>query len=82
MKTDKRITLWEGSKAFTFTLHLNTLRYSKRDVFHAYGRQTSFTLTFTTPSGVRLRRFFSDIGVNQFAAFNNALRYLSTFKNA
>lgn len=79
-KSDKRITLWEGSRAFTFTLHLNTLRYSKRDVFHAYGRQTAFTLSFTTPTGQRMRRFFSDIGTCQSAAFNNALRTLNLYK--
>jgi len=76
----KTYTYHEGQKSFTFTLHLKSLRYSKRDVFHAYGRQTSFRLTFTNPSGIRMRKFFSDIGVSQRAAFNNALRQLSIYR--
>jgi hypothetical protein len=76
----KTYTVHEGAKSFTFTLHLNTLRYSKRDAFHPYGRQTSFMLTFTNPSGVRMRKFFSDIGTCQRAAFNNALRTLSVYR--
>ena len=73
-------TYYEGDKAFTFTLHLRSIRYSRRDVFHAYGRQTSFMLTFTNPSGVRMRKFFSDIGTCQRTAFSNALRTLSNYR--
>lgn len=72
--------LHEGANTFTFTLHLNSVRYSRRNEWHPYGRKTSFELTFTTPSGVRMRRFFSDIGTSQTAAFNNALRSLSLYK--
>jgi hypothetical protein len=73
-------THYEGAKAFTFTLHLKSIRYSKRNVFHAYGKQTSFMLTFTNPSGVRMRKFFSDIGTCQRTAFLNALRRLSIYR--
>lgn len=76
----KTYTLHEGDKSFTFTLLLNTLRYSKRDAFHPYGRQTSFMLTFINPSGVRMRKFFSDIGTCQRAAFSNALRTISIYR--
>jgi hypothetical protein len=79
MKTDKPYTIVEGAKSFTFTLHTNTLRYSHRGVFHPYGRKCSFDLTFTTPKGTRIRKWFSDIGVNERAAFNNALRTLRIF---
>jgi hypothetical protein len=80
MKSDKGYTYFEGGKSFTFTLHLNTLRYSNRDVFHPYGRQASFMLSFTNPSGIRMRKFFSDIGQNHRAAFLNALRTLSIYR--
>ena len=80
MKTDKSFTHFEGNKSFTFTLHLNTLRYSRRDEWHPYGRKTAFELTFTNPSGLRMRRFFSDIGTSQRAAFGNALRTLSLYR--
>ena len=73
-------TYHEGDKAFTFTINLRSIRYSKRDAFHPYGRQTSFMLTFTNPSGIRMRKFFSDIGTSQRAAFSNALRTLSIYR--
>jgi len=73
-------TYHEGQNSFTFTLHLRSIRYFKRDAFHPYGRQTSFVLTFTSPSGVRMRKFFSDIGTCQRAAFSNALRSLSIYR--
>jgi len=76
----KTYTHHEGQNAFTFTLNLRSIRYSKRDAFHPYGRQTSFMLTFTNPSGVRMRKFFSDIGTCQRAAFSNALRTLSIYR--
>lgn len=79
LKTDKPYTIHEGAKSFTFTLHTNTLRYSHRGVFHPYGRKCSFDLTFTTPNGTRLRKYFSDIGVSNRAAFTNALRTLRIF---
>lgn len=71
----------EGQKAFTFTLHLKSLRYTKRNAFHPYGVKTSFELTFTNPLGKRMRRFFSDIGTDQRAAFANALRTLSLYRD-
>jgi hypothetical protein len=73
-------TYHEGGKCFTFTLHLRSIRYSKRDAFHPYGRETSFMLSFTNPSGIRMRKFFSDIGTSQRAAFSNALRTLSIYR--
>jgi hypothetical protein len=73
-------TYHEGNKCFIFTLHLKSIRYSKRNAFHPYGRQTSFMLTFTNPSGVRMRKFFSDIGTSQRTAFANALRTLSIYR--
>lgn len=79
LKTDKPYTIHEGTKSFTFILHTSTLRYSHRGVFHPYGRKCSFDLTFTTPSGTRLRKYFSDIGVSNRAAFTNALRTLRIF---
>ena len=80
MRTDKSFTYFEGEKSFTFTLHMSSLRYSRRDEWHPYGRKTSFKLTFTNPSGVRMRHFFSDIGTSQRAAFSNALRTLSLYR--
>jgi glucuronate isomerase len=79
LKTDKLHTIHEGSKSFTFILHTNTLRYTHRGVFHPYGRKCSFDLTFTTPTGTRLRKYFSDIGATDRAAFSNALRVLRCF---
>jgi hypothetical protein len=79
LKTDKLHTIHEGSKSFTFILHTNTLRYMHRGVFHPYGRKCSFDLTFTTPAGTRLRKYFSDIGTTDRAAFSNALRHLRCF---
>lgn len=66
-----------GDKAFW--LIPQSIRYSRFNEFHAYGRQTSFELTFVTPDGVRMRKFFSDIGTSQTAAFNNALRSLAIY---
>jgi hypothetical protein len=80
MNMNKIYTYNEGDKFFTFILHLQSIRYSKRNAFHAYGRQTSFMLTFVNPSGVRMRKFFSDIGTCQRAAFSNALRTLSIYR--
>jgi hypothetical protein len=37
-------------------------------------------LTFINPSGVRMRKFFSDIGTCQRAAFSNALRTLAIYR--
>ena len=79
LKTDKLHTIHEGSKSFTFILHTNTIRYTHRGVFHPYGRKCSFDLTFTTPTGTRLRKYFSDTGTTDRAAFSNALRVLRCF---
>jgi hypothetical protein len=76
----KTYTYHEGEKAFTFTLHLFSLRYHARDEWHPYGRKTSFMLTFTNPRGERMRKWFSDIGTCQRAAFANALRTLSIYR--
>ncbi|CAB4163689.1 hypothetical protein UFOVP811_51 [uncultured Caudovirales phage] len=67
----------DGSK--TFWLIPQSIRYSRFDEFHAYGRKTAFELTFITPDGTRMRKFFSDIGTSQQAAFNNALRTLAIY---
>lgn len=79
LKTDKLHTVHEGDSTFTFVLHTNTLRFQHRGVFHPYGRKCSFDLTFTTPNGTRMRKWFSDIGTDDRAAFANALRTIRVY---
>ncbi len=77
----KAYTYHEGQKAFTFQLNLKSLRYKKKNAWHPFGRQTSFELTFTNPAGKTMRKHFSDIGTDQRAAFANALRTLSRYRD-
>lgn len=67
----------DGSK--TFWLIPQSIRYSRFNKFHAYGRETAFEMTFITPDGVRMRKLFSDIGTSQQTAFSNALRTLAIY---
>lgn len=67
----------DGDK--TFTLILQSIRYSRFDEFHALGCRTSFKLTFIAPDGTRMRKLFFGIGTSQSAAFNNAIRMLAIY---
>jgi len=77
----KTYTYHEGTKAFTFQLNLKSIRYGKQNVWHPYGVETSFKMTFTNPTGKTMRKFFCDIGTDQRAAFANALRTLSIYRD-
>lgn len=68
-----------GEKNYTFQLNLKGIRYRNRNTWHPYGVKTSFDLTFINPAGKKMRKFFSDIGTDQRAAFANALRMLSVY---
>lgn len=78
-KSNMKYTIQTRDGDKTFTLIPQSIRYSRFDEFHAYGRRTSFQMTFVTPDGARMRKFFSDIGTSQSAAFHNALRTLAIY---